>query len=60
MHALDRALSHQPRSDITLALIDIDGFSELNDALGHQHGDNLLKAVATRLQCRHNARDLKA
>jgi len=50
VHALDRALSGPPRNDTTLALIDIDGFSELNDALGHQHGDNLLKAVACRLQ----------
>jgi diguanylate cyclase len=50
VHALDRALREAPRSDTTLALIDIDGFSELNDALGHQHGDTLLCAVAERLQ----------
>ena len=49
VHALDRALSSQPRTT-TLALIDIDGFSELNAALGHQHGDSLLKAVVERLQ----------
>lgn len=50
VHALDRALSNPQRGDTSLALIDIDGFSELNDALGHQHGDALLKAVAERLQ----------
>jgi len=33
----------------TLALIDIDHFSELNDALGHHKGDRLLLAVAQRL-----------
>jgi diguanylate cyclase (GGDEF)-like protein len=33
----------------TMALIDIDHFSELNDALGHQKGDQLLLAVAQRL-----------
>ncbi len=49
VHALDCALSNQPRTT-TLALIDIDGFSELNAALGHQHGDSLLKAVVERLQ----------
>ncbi|MBP8171953.1 MAG: bifunctional diguanylate cyclase/phosphodiesterase, partial [Pseudomonas sp.] len=50
VHALDRALGNQPRSATTLALIDIDGFSELNDTLGHQHGDHLLQAVAERLR----------
>ena len=52
VHALDRALREDHRSATTLALIDIDGFSELNDALGHQHGDALLRAVALRLQQR--------
>ena len=52
VHALDRALSEGNLSATTLALIDIDGFSELNDALGHQHGDALLRAVAERLQHR--------
>lgn len=36
--------------DVTLALVDIDHFSETNDALGHQFGDSLLLAVAARLQ----------
>ena len=34
----------------TMALVDIDHFSHLNDALGHQYGDLLLKAVAARLR----------
>jgi diguanylate cyclase (GGDEF)-like protein len=34
----------------TVALVDIDHFSELNDALGHRYGDALLNALARRLR----------
>jgi diguanylate cyclase (GGDEF)-like protein len=34
----------------TIAILDIDDFSEINDALGHQQGDRLLQAVADRLK----------
>ncbi|MEW9897271.1 EAL domain-containing protein [Chitinivorax sp. PXF-14] len=34
----------------TLALVDIDHFSEFNDALGHENGDLLLRAVSERLR----------
>lgn len=37
------------RADSTLALIDIDDFSALNDTLGHEFGDAVLQAVAHRL-----------
>ncbi len=50
INALDSALAGANPGDSTLALIDIDGFSELNDTLGHQHGDALLAAVVERLQ----------
>ena len=33
-----------------IALVDINGFSELNDALGHRYGDDLLRGVADRLR----------
>lgn len=36
-------------SQSTMALVDIDHFSEFNDALGHHKGDELLLAVAQRL-----------
>ena len=35
-----------------IALVDIDRFSEINDALGYENGDRLLRAVAERLQGR--------
>jgi len=47
---VDQALGNRTRGDSTLALVDIDHFSETNDALGHQFGDLLLLGVAARLQ----------
>ncbi len=44
-----------PCGETTLALVDIDHFSETNDALGHQFGDMLLLAVAARLQSHADA-----
>ena len=43
-----------------LALIDIDHFSEINDALGFEFGNALLKAVAKRLQARFGEKVLVA
>ena len=45
----ERLASKQFTSDV-IAILDIDDFSEINDALGHQQGDRLLQAVAERLK----------
>jgi diguanylate cyclase len=52
---LDESLGAGVRADMTLALVDIDHFSETNDALGHKFGDSLLLGVAARLQDRLGA-----
>ncbi|MDB5916968.1 MAG: hypothetical protein JWR40_1202 [Massilia sp.] len=49
---LDATLHGPGRDTATLSLVDLDHFAETNDALGHQFGDLLLVAVATRLQSR--------
>jgi diguanylate cyclase (GGDEF)-like protein/PAS domain S-box-containing protein len=47
---LDQALARSERSYGVLAvlLIDLDGFKQVNDSLGHDAGDQLLKIVADR------------
>jgi len=47
---IDDSLVSAQHRPVTLALVDIDHFAETNDTLGHQFGDKLLLAVASRLQ----------
>jgi diguanylate cyclase (GGDEF)-like protein/PAS domain S-box-containing protein len=59
---LDQAVARSERSKEILALmiVDLDGFKQVNDTLGHDAGDQLLKEVASRFATTTRASDTLA
>ncbi len=43
-------VAHRQNSPLALMIIDLDGFKEINDAMGHHWGDVLLQQVGQRLR----------
>ena len=58
LHELIDAELHRPgRSAVTVLFLDVDGFKEVNDSLGHEVGDDLLRQLSERLTSRTRADD---
>src|SRR5215211_883866 len=59
---LDAAIAacREERRELALLLVDLDGFKELNDTLGHHAGDQVLRQIGPRLSTLLRAEDTLA
>ncbi|HTJ34984.1 MAG TPA: bifunctional diguanylate cyclase/phosphodiesterase [Dactylosporangium sp.] len=55
-----RLAARPPGEPVALLLLDVNDFKEVNNALGHTAGDEVLKVIARRVQDAGNAGDLHA
>jgi two-component system, chemotaxis family, sensor kinase Cph1 len=61
MDRLDQALKRHSRGQpLALLFLDLDGFKQVNDGLGHDAGDTLLVTVADRILAQTRAQDTVA
>ena len=50
VNAATKAIDIEKREGVTLAIIDIDHFKQVNDTFGHMVGDELIKNIATLIE----------
>jgi len=60
LEAVGQALNNPALSAGGLLLVDLNGFKEVNDTLGHHHGDLVLQEVGPRLRASFRSEDLVA